>query len=337
MLKKALIALGILAIIGVLLARPYIANNVALDKKKYLYIPTGAKFETVISKLEEGKFLNDISSFESLAKRMNYDQKVKAGRYEILPGTSNWSLVRMLRSGDQKPVQLVLRKFRFKEDLVRKVCSNLETDSIELMALLNDNAKLLAYNLDSNTSLSAFTPNTYEFYWNSNATKVFDKIASTYKKYWSEENTKRAAAKNLTPAQVMTLASIVEEETNKEDEKDTIASVYLNRLRIRMPLQADPTCKYAAKDFSIKRVLKKHTEIASPYNTYYVNGLPLGPICTPSKSSIEAVLNAPRTDYLFFCASETLRPYHNFASTLAAHEINAKKFQAALNQKNIMK
>jgi UPF0755 protein len=337
MLKKVLIALGILLLIALVIARPYFTSNVSLDKKKFLFIQTGADYNAVIANLKQGNYLDDVQSFESMAKRMNYDKNVKAGRYEITPGASNWSLVRMLRSGNQKPVQLVLRKYRFQEDLASKICNNLEADSNEIMKLLNDNAFLQQYGLDSNTSISAFTPNTYEFYWNSDAKKVFEKIASSYKKYWNDENTARAKKQNLTPAQVMTLASIVEEETNKEDEKDTIASVYLNRLRINMPLQADPTCKYAAKDFAIKRVLKKHTEIASPYNTYYVSGLPLGPICTPSKSSIEAVLNAPKTNYIFFCASETLRPYHNFASTLAEHEVNAKKFQAALTAKKIMR
>jgi UPF0755 protein len=330
MIKKLLVAAVMLIAIGLVFGRSYYTSNTLLKQKKYLYIPTGANFADVEKLLRSGDFLKDAESFASLAKRMNYTNKVKPGRYEILPGMSNWTLVRMLRSGNQKPVQLVLRKYRLQKDIASKISNNLEADSITLLQLLNDNKFLAQYGLDSNTSIVAFTPNTYEFYWNSSAEKVFEKIANSYKKFWTDEKIALAKKQNLTPAQVMTLASIVDEETTNVSEKDKIASVYLNRLRQGIKLDADPTCKYAVGDFNIKRVLTKHTQVVSPYNTYLVPGLPPGPICTPSPSSVEAVLHPAQTDYLFFCASETLKQEHRFAASYAEHQKNAERFQAAL-------
>ncbi|MFM2388341.1 MAG: endolytic transglycosylase MltG [Bacteroidota bacterium] len=332
MLKKILIAIVAILAIGLVLGRNYYTSNVKLTEKQFLYIPTGSNFEQLKQLLQKGDFLKDLSSFESLASKMGYANKVKPGRYEVQPGMSNWTLIRMLRSGNQKPVKLVINKYRLERDLAGKIGRTLEADSNEVLKLMNDNVYLKQFGLDSNTSIAAFMPNTYEFYWNTPAAKVFEKIAENYKKYWTSARVVQAKAQNLTPAQAVTLASIVEEETNNVKEKPTVASVYLNRLRKGIKLDADPTCKFAVGDFSIKRVLTKHTQYASPYNTYLNAGLPPGPICTPSESSIEAVLNPASTNYLFFCAHENMKQEHKFAETYAEHQQNAERYQAALTE-----
>jgi UPF0755 protein len=323
----------ILILIGAFVGRNFITGNTTNSKKEFLYIKTGSDYNALQNEIKP--LLKNISAFESVASKMGLAKLVKPGRYQIEPNMSNYNLVKMLRSGDQKPVQLVLKKYRMQNDVIRKICSQLEVDSIELETLLNDNQYLEQFGLDSNTSIGAFTPNTYEFYWNSDAKKVFEKLVKGYQKIWTPENVAKAKAKNLSPNQVMTIASIVDEETNAKDEKGNVASVYLNRIAKGMKLQADPTVKYAIGDFAIKRVLLKHLTYPSVYNTYYTAGLPPGPICTPLKESIEAVLNAPTTSYLFFCASPDKIGYHNFATTNAEHDANAKKFQDWLDKRGI--
>ncbi len=330
-----LIVSALLLVVGFFLAPKYIRSNTAFGEKKYFYVPTGSTYESMMSSLKEQGLLKDFYSFKKVADGMNLKTHVNPGRYELREGMSNYKIAKMLRSASQKPVKLVLNKYRTKKDLIAKISKELEADEASLSNLMNDNTFLKQYGLDSNTSIAAFTPNTYEFYWNSDAKKIFTKISKAYDAYWSDENISKAKAINLSPAQVFTLASIVDEETNKDDEKGNVASVYLNRLKKGMKLQADPTARFAYGDFSIKRVLNKHIEFASPYNTYYTEGLPPGPICNPTKASVDAVLNAPTTNYLFFCAKEDFSGRHNFASNDVEHMANAKKFQAAMDARKI--
>jgi UPF0755 protein len=304
-------------------------------KDEYLYIRTGSTYSDVQKSLKEGGFIKNMSSFDMVAKQVKYPSKVKAGKYKIGRGMSNYNIVRRLRNGDQTPVKLVINKLRTRQDLARLVGKNLEADSTKLLALLNDNNFLAQYGLDSNTAMAAILPDTYEFWWNTGAEKVYGKLAKYYTDYWTEERKRKAAAKNLTPQQAVTLASIVDEETNKNDEKGNMASVYLNRLKTGMPLQADPTVKFAVGDFTIRRIGGVHLQNPSLYNTYKYKGLPPGPICTPSKKSIEAVLNAPDTDYIYFCAKEDFSGYHRFASNYNEHMKNARLYQKALNERNI--
>ncbi|MCX8471254.1 MAG: endolytic transglycosylase MltG [Chitinophagaceae bacterium] len=334
--NKVKIILGILilaALIGAYLGRNFICGNTSNEKNTYIYIKTGSDFNALLTAI--APILKNKSAFENVAAKMNLSANVNPGRYQVTPNMSNFKLVKMLRSGNQKPVKLVLNKYRMKKDVIRKICTELEADSNELLQLLNNNTYLSQWGLDSNTAIGAFTPNTYELYWNSNAKKVFEKLVKAYTKIWTDDNKAKAKQLNLSPSQVMTLASIVDEETNANDEKGNIASVYLNRLKQGMKLQADPTAKYAYGDFTIKRVLNKHIQFPSPYNTYYLQGLPPGPICTPKKESIAAVLNAPSTSYLYFCAKEDFSGRHNFATNGAEHLANAKKFQDAMNARGI--
>jgi UPF0755 protein len=337
MKNKILIGAALLLIAGLIFSRSYFTSNTAFEKKVFLYLPTGSSFQNLNDLLVKNNIVKDINSFAKIAEQLNLPSHVHPGKYEFTEGMSNYTMVKMLRAGNQKPVQLVMNRYRTKRDVIHKICSSLEADSTELNKLLNDNNYLALWNLDSSNVIGAFTPNTYEFYWNTNAKTVFEKISKAYQKFWNGANINKANAKKLTPIQVMTLASIVDEETNYKPEKGIIASVYLNRLNKGMKLQADPTVKYAIGDFAIRRILNAQLNFASPYNTYYVTGLPPGPICTPKQESIEAVLNAPETEYIFFCAKEDFSGSHNFAVTLAEHEINAKKFQAAMNARGIRK
>ncbi|RAJ05262.1 UPF0755 protein [Chitinophaga skermanii] len=309
-------------------ARPY-------GDQKYFYIHTGSTYNDVLKGLQADGFVKHPKVFDLVANQLDYPSHVKAGRYEIKKGMSNFEIARMLRNGRQSPVRLVINKLRTKNDFIKLVDKNLEADSVSLRALLNDNVYLRQFGLDTQTVMCGIMPNTYEFFWNTSASKAFEKIEAEYKEFWTPERIAKATAQGLTPNKVIILASIVEEETNKNDEKSTIASVYLNRLRKNWRLGADPTVKFAIGDFTLRRIYNVHTQYESPYNTYRVFGLPPGPICTPSIASIEAVLNPVVSDYMFFCARADFSGYHAFAVTPAEHEANAKAYRDALSARNI--
>ncbi|KXK42755.1 MAG: aminodeoxychorismate lyase [Bacteroidetes bacterium OLB11] len=266
---------------------------------------------------------------------MSLPKNIHAGRYEIKKGMGNFEIVKMLKQGHQSPVKLVINKLRTKEDIINKLSSQLEPDTDKWKSLFIDTQFLQENKIDSNQIQVLILPNTYQVYWNTPPKKVFEKLTAYTNKFWNETRIAKAKQLNLTPVQVSIIASIVEEETNKNDEKPNIASVYINRYKKGMKLEADPTVKFAIGNFSLKRILNVHLKYESPYNTYFKIGLPPGPICTPSEKSIDAVLNAAETNYLFFCAKEDFSGYHNFASTYSEHLVNAKKFQNALNQRGI--
>ncbi len=333
----------ILLIIGSIIGyrfyeRIYSVNlSVANKDDPFLYIPTNSSYEQVCSLLEEAG-LRDMKSFRWVAGKMNYPAKVKAGRYRLTDDMSNLELVRMLRSGRQIPVKVVFNNIRLNTQLAGAVAPSIEVDSASIIKLLTDSVYLAEhFKLTPRTILSLFIPNTYEFFWNTSAKGFMDRMAKEHDRFWTESRRQKARDAKLTPLQVSILASIIEEETQMDNEKPTMAGVYINRLNKGMPLQADPTIKYAAGDFMIKRVLNKHKEIQSPYNTYMNTGLPPGPICIPSIASIDAVLNYGKHDYLYFCAKEDLSGYHNFARTLEQHNRNAQAYQNALNKLKIFK
>lgn len=335
--KRILQVTGILLLVVALFVvfKIFGPNTGAFSQGEYIYIHSGASYEEVKQSLKDEGFIKDITSFDLLAKEAKYPEHVRAGKYHIKKGMSNFNIVRMLRSGRQTPVKLVIKKLRTQQDFINLVSTHLEADSNVLRHMMRDPVYLDQYGLDSNTFMCAVMPNTYEFYWNTDADKVFRKIARQYVHFWNDNRKQQARQLGLNPREVITVASIVEEESNKNDEKPNIASVYLNRLRKGMKLQADPTAKFAYGDFMLKRITSVQTSYESPYNTYQVTGLPPGPICTPSEKSIDAVLNASRTDYLFFCAKEDFSGYHNFAATLKEHSENARKYHDALNRRGI--
>ncbi|HEY9257206.1 endolytic transglycosylase MltG [Chitinophaga sp.] len=308
-------------------------NTKAFGDNKYFYVRTNSSYDNVLDGLEEQGIIRNRNSFNWVAQKLDYPARVKAGRYKINSGMSNFDIARLLRSGKQTPVVLVINKLRTKDDFVRKVSNNLEADSVVLRSLMADAVYLRQFGLDTNTVMCAVVPNTYEFYWNTGAEAVFKKIEKEREEFWTPERKEKADKLKLSENQVTILASIVEEESNKNDEKPLIASVYLNRFRKGMRLQADPTVKFALQDFGLKRIRENHTLYDSPYNTYRYEGFPPGPICTPSEKTLNAVLNTPETDYLYFCARSDFSGYHAFAATYAEHLVNARKYQAELNKR----
>ncbi|HNR48161.1 MAG TPA: endolytic transglycosylase MltG [Bacteroidia bacterium] len=340
-MKKILLTIFFILILagaGVVyyLYRQILAPNVSVTKEnEFVYLPTGSTFSQVVDSLQASGMLQNVASFQWVAERMGYPEKVKPGKYQLRDGMNNRELVQLLRSGKQVPVKLIFNNIRTKSDLAGKISRQLEVDSLQLLQLLNDSAVLSPLGFNTENILCMFIPNTYEVYWNMSAEKFFKKMDTEYESFWNKTRLQKAKDEGLTPIQVSVLASIVQSETSRNSEKSTIAGVYVNRLRKNWKLEADPTLIYAMNDFSIKRVLNEYKEIDSPYNTYKYFGLPPGPICLPEISSLEAVLNFSSHDYMYFCAREDLSGYHSFASDLKTHMLNARRYQAELNRRNI--
>lgn len=316
--------------------------NLQVQKQeRYLLIPTGATYQTVLDSLTQHKIVHDGLSFSFLAKLLGYQEAVKPGRYLIRPNMSNYALIRTLRAGRQTPVKLTFSPTRLLKDLPAKLCRQLEADSVEFARLVTDPKTVARYGFDTTTVMCMFIPDTYEIYWNTSAPELLERIHREYKAFWNPERTRKADAIGFTPIQVSVMASIVEAEQNKKnDEKPRIAGLYVNRMNARETngrLQADPTVIFALRDFSIRRVLYVHTTVDSPYNTYRRKGLPPGPINSPPPSALDAVLNYEKHDYLYMCAKADFSGYHAFANNYEEHKVNAALFQAALNARNIMR
>lgn len=310
--------------------------NVGLDKDKvYFLVPTGSTYQDVSNALVEQGFIKSQATFDWVSEQKKYKLNVRAGRYRLKNGMSNNELVNLLRAGLQEPVMVTFNNVRLKEELAGKVGKIIEADSVQIIDLLNSSHFVSTYGFNTSTFLTLFLPNTYEFWWNTSAEQFVERMASEYKTFWTAERKQKAKNLGLSQSEVSILASIVQKETNKNDEKPTVAGVYLNRLKKGMLLQADPTLVYANRDFEARRVLNKHKIIDSPYNTYKYKGLPPGPICLPSISSIDAVLNAQSHNYLFFCAKADNSGYHSFASTYSEHLQNAREFQRELNRRKV--
>lgn len=301
-----------------------------------IYIRTNSTFDQVKTALYSQGFIQKHRTFEWLARKKNYPQQIRAGRYILYNGMNNNELINILRAGLQTPVQVVVNNIRLKKDLAGKVSRQLEADSLPILQLLSDSVFLKKYGLDPETGLTLIIPNTYEFYWNTDAQAFFERMFKEYTKFWDAEREKKKIRTGMTRQEVTILASIIEKETLKNDEKARMAGVYMNRLRDDWKLQADPTVVYVVGDFKMKRVLNKHTRIDSRYNTYLYEGLPPGPICVPSIASIDAVLDFEEHDYYYFCAREDFSGYHNYAKTYNQHLINARKYQRAYRERGIM-
>lgn len=312
----------------------YFSPNVT-DEKEYLYIPTGSNFDDVMQNVQENRILFDTGSFRWLAEKNGYPKNIKAGKYALKAGMNNKELVYNLRAGLQEPVKFRFQNIRLKEDFAKHVSTLLETDSSTIMKLMSSDSLASQYGFNTENFYSMFIPNTYEIWWNTSAEKFFERMHTEYSKFWTEERLNKAKAINLSPNEVSILASIVKGEAMHNEEMPKIAGLYLNRLERGILLQADPTVIFAAQDFTIRRVLNKHLIIQSPYNTYLNKGLPPGPITLPSIASIDAVLNFQKHEYIYMCAKDDFSGYHNFAKTISEHLINARKFQAALNKRNI--
>ena len=312
------------------------ANTLVESDKAYLLkIPSNSVYKNVVNQLYEERVINDAVSFGFVAKILGYQEAVKPGLYQIEPKMNNLQLVRMLRSGQQTPVRVTFNTIRTKEDLAEKISVNLEVSKEQFLELLQDSVYIRKFGFEEETIMSLFIPNTYEFWWDTSAEELFERMHKEYQSFWTEARSQKAQDLGLSKEEVSTLASIVQAESQKSDERPRIAGVYLNRLRIGMPLQADPTLVFAAGDFSIKRLTAKQMAIDSPYNTYKYAGLPPGPINLPDINSLDAVLNFEKHSYLYFCAKEDFSGYHSFAVGYDEHLSNARRYQRALNAANI--
>ena len=300
-----------------------------------IFIPHGTTYEDVKDTLRNHHLLVNETAFDLLAKRKRYPENVKPGHYVVTDRMSYNDMMNLLRSGNQVPVRVTFNNIRTLGELSVKLAGQLELDSASIIQFLQDGSNYREDGFNSATIISLFIPDTYEVYWSVSARELYDRMLTEYNNYWNESRKARAAAKGLTPIEAGILASIIDDEVNKPDEKPTIAGVYLNRLKRNMPLQACPTIKFALNDFTIRRVLNEHLTVDSPYNTYKNTGLPPGPVRCPSREGIEAVLNAEDHDYLFFVARYDFSGYHHFSTTLKEHNAYANRYQQELDRRKI--
>ncbi|WP_421807029.1 endolytic transglycosylase MltG [Flagellimonas sp.] len=345
-LKKVLWATAILGLLicGFIAYQIYNAifspNTQFNNEEAFVYIASDATFSDVTKSLEP--LLKDLSTFESVAKRKGYTTNIKAGKYAIQKGMNNNEIINTLRSKNL-PVQVSFNNQESLASLAGRIAEQIEADSLSLLQTLNDPDFLASTKFDEDTKLAMYIPNTYEFFWNTDAERFRDRMKTEYDRFWNDERIAKAKKLGLTPNEVSSLAAIVQKETAKVDERPRVAGVYLNRIRRGMLLQADPTVIYAVKketgnyDTIIKRVLFRDLEMDSPYNTYKYAGIPPGPITMPDISSIDAVLNPEKHNYLYFVADVSNFGYHLFAKTLAQHNRNKVQYTRWLNQQKVMR
>ena len=311
-------------------------DNHSSKKEHIFYIHTGDTYSKVLKSLKDQHIIKDMESFKLVSSKLKYEESIKPGRYLIDNNTGNLQLVRKLRAGAQDPVKITFNNIQNKEQLAKRIAAQIEATETELLMEFNNQHFLDSLQLTEDNFPTIFLANTYEFYWNTSSKQFISRMLKEYNKFWTEKRKAKAQAIGLTPTEVIILASIVQKESTKYDEYPIISGVYLNRLKIGMPLQADPTVLHALKKLGIsRRVLHADLKIQSPYNTYINKGLPPGPICLPELKSIDETLNAEEHNYLYFCAREDFSGYSNFAESWEQHLENARKYQKALNERNI--
>lgn len=340
-MKKKILLIVLVCIATVLIATGatvyyYIfSRSFNIPDTAYVYIDRDDTADSVFHKMEKKLAPTAITGFKWLTKYYDYDKQVHTGRYAILTTDNMAKVFRRFAKGKQTPVDLSFNNIRTRGQLARKLGNQLMLDSAEIAQRMYDSTYCAGLGYKEETVISLFIPNTYEVYWDVTVDDFFERMQKEHDKFWTKERLAKTKEIGLTPEEVTTLASIVEEETNNNDEKPMVAGLYMNRLLKDMPLQADPTVKFGLQDFSLKRIYKNHLAFDSPYNTYKHTGLPPGPIRIPSIKGIDSVLNYIRHDYIYMCAKEDFSGTHNFASTFAAHQANAKKYWNALNNRKI--
>ena len=330
-----LLLLAAAATVGHLAYSTILAPIVRGEQTVYIQIHPEYDTQQVAEVLTSSATIESMAGFAPLMKYYKYDERVKPGNYAIRPGDSMRDICLRLLSGNQTPVRLVIPSVRTLDRLAGAVGKQLMTDSAAIATILTDHHLIDSLGYTEETFPTLFLPNTYEVYWTMSPEQFIARMKKEHDTFWNTERKKKAQAQGLTPIEVTTLASIVDEETNKNDEKPLVAGLYLNRLKRGMLLQADPTVKFAHSKFDLRRILLAHLTIDSPYNTYKYAGLPPGPIRIPSIAAIESVLNPAKHSYIYMCAKEDFSGYHNFASTLGQHNANARRYQQALNQRGI--
>ncbi|MGX8695150.1 MAG: endolytic transglycosylase MltG [Prevotella sp.] len=337
--KMVLAIVGVLLLVGAAWAysvyRKLGAQMLKTSNTFYLYIDEDDTPDSVYAKLTPVSSETAMKGLLLLAGYYDYAQHLRTGRYAIEPGERALDVFRQLRSGRQTPVMLTVPEVRTMERMAGRLAAKLMLDSASIASALKDETFCVQLGYDTATIACLFVPNTYEVWWNTSLDALMQRMKREHDSFWNNERRQKAEAQGLTPNEVVTLASIIDEETANQAEKPMIAGMYLNRLHRGMLLQADPTVKYALRDFTLRRILNQHLEVESPYNTYKYPGLMPGPIRVPSVQAVEAVLNPARHDFLYMCAKEDFSGTHNFARTLAEHTKNARRYQQALNARGI--
>lgn len=345
-IKKILIAIVLLGLIVFgyfayyVYSVMFVPNTAFNNTEAYIYIKSDATYNDVRTDLEP--LLKDIEKFDALAEQKKYTTNIKAGKYRIKKGMTNNDIINSIRSKNI-PIKLSFNNQPSIELLAGRVAKQIEADSLSLLNAMQDQDFLIKNAFTKQTLLGMYLPNSYEFFWNTSADGFRDRMLKEYNRFWNESRLDKARKISLDPDKVMTLASIVHEESKQKSEQPRIAGVYINRLNNKWPLQADPTLKFAAyqlpkyQNTIIKRVLNVHKEIDSPYNTYKNTGLPPGLIAMPDISAIDAVLNYEKHNYFYFAASADKPGFHKFAKTLAQHNQNARAYQRYLSKQGITK
>lgn len=339
--RKWVVAVSI-AILVIALPALYLTKNLfeggfSIDKTTYVYVDEKKDYNQLLAQLSDSAHIRSLWLFKSLASATDYPKKMRAGRYAIHPNSGILSVFRKLRNGSQDPVKLTFNNIRTKQELIDKIGDQFMFGKKKFSAMLNDPTICQKFEMDTNTVVCLFVPDTYDIYWNIKPDAFMEKMEKAYDRFWDEKRTAKLSEVNLSKTEVMTLASIVEEECHFADEYPMVAGLYLNRLHSGQPLQADPTIKFALNDFTLHRILLEHLKVNSPYNTYIHQGLPPGPIRIPSAKAIDGVLNYTHHNYLYMCAKEDFSQRHNFSTSFSEHLVNAQKYQKALNERNIMK
>ncbi len=311
-------------------------SRIAIDETAYIYINPQDNAASTMAKIKEAVPTANTDGFEVLATHNSYDSRKRSGKYAIKDGDTMSDIYNRIVSRQQTPVRITIPSTRDVQQAIGIISRQLMVDSAEIAAYTHPVA-MSCFGVDLAHIPAFFLPDTYEVYWDISAENLFEKMSSWNRQYWNDNRKAKAKAAGLTPAEVTTLASIVDEETANTAEMPTVAGLYINRLKRGMPLQADPTVKFALGDPTRRRILNKDLEVNSPYNTYKHTGLPPGPIRIPTKQAIESVLNYEKHNYLYMCAKEDFSGTHNFAKTLGEHNVNAKKYQQALNKLKIKK
>lgn len=333
--KFLIVALGCIVVIAGLMYYYFFSAMSVRITTKYIYIDKDDNVDSVYNKLQELSNEHSMTGFRMLVRHSSYAEHIRSGRYELNPSAGAFTMFRKLKNGMQSPVKLTIPSVRTKEKLAEDIASKMMLSEGDILGALNNDTVCKKHGFQSETIICMFIPNTYDVYWNISVDKFLDKMDAESKKFWNFERKNKAKAMGLTPNEVITLASIVDEETANDAEKPLIAGMYYNRLKSGMPLQADPTIKFALKEFELKRIYHNMLNTESPYNTYKNTGLPPGPIRIPSIKGIDAVLNYVHHDYLYMCAKEDFSGTHNFARTYEEHLKNAAKYTRALNERGI--
>ena len=335
--KGWLITAGIILIIvvtAIICLKKYAVDSFT-DHAFFLYIRPNTTYQELLDTLKTKVDKNTYLRFRRMSRLDDYERKMRPGAYRLDPSMSAVDVYKILSRGLQSPVRFSFNNIRTPQQFAKRTSDQLMMDSAEVMQLFADTAFIHEAGFTQENFEAMLLPDSYEFYWTISPEELFKRMKKEYDRFWTDERRDKATAMGFTPVEISIVASIAEEETNDKKERGVVGRLYLNRLQINMPLQADPTIKFALQDFSLRRILNQHLLVESAYNTYKYAGLPPGPIRIPTKQTIDAILNSEPHSYIYMCAKEDFSGRHNFATSFSQHQQNAARYRKALNQRNI--